>query len=113
MPKGELIPLDRLLPHREGREVFLDQAALLHAGSVMRRMREHAQMAQGALAERLGIPVSRLQQIEGGLDMEGPTFLLLSKAARACGLTLLLWVDGAEDDPELNPELAGGRLKPL
>jgi transcriptional regulator with XRE-family HTH domain len=107
-PPGVPLSLDLIIPKTdtEGREVFLDQAAVLYAGSIIRRMREHANLTQKQMAERIGTSQPHISDIERGAGFQGPTYVMLVRAARACKLTLTLTVHGASNDPELAPSAA-------
>ena len=102
---GEPIPLDVVIgdDELEAREVFFEQSAVLYAGSMVRRMREHAGLSQKQLAERIGTSQPHISDIERGIGLQGPTYLMLARAARACELGLTLAVHGASGNPELAP----------
>jgi transcriptional regulator with XRE-family HTH domain len=96
-----MIPLNDLLegnPEKEG--AFFDQAAVLYAGSVIRRMREFRGYSQKEMAARVGTSQPHISDIERGAGLQGPTFLMLAKVARACDLSLSLLVgDGKVEMP--------------
>src|SRR5580698_6044615 len=108
---GEAFHPEQVIDDAEGREVYFDQAAVLYAGSMVRRMREHAGLSQKELARHIGASQPPVSDIERGSGSQGPTYLMLAKVAKACGLALSLCVAGAGDDPELAP-LAGTQADP-
>jgi hypothetical protein len=72
-------------------------------GALVRRMREMADggagISQGELARRLGLSQARISAVERGGGIQGPTYGLLKRVARACGLVLqpILQPRGADD----------------
>ena len=80
----------------EGQEAFFDQSAVLYAGSAVRRMREYAKLSQKQLADRIGTSQPHISDIERGTGLQGPTYLILAKTARACGFSLNLSVSGGD-----------------
>jgi ribosome-binding protein aMBF1 (putative translation factor) len=65
---------------------------VLEGGRLARRMREAADdgrgISQQELARRLGISQARISAIERGTGSQGPTYELLKRIARACGVDL-------------------------
>jgi ribosome-binding protein aMBF1 (putative translation factor) len=65
---------------------------VLEGGHLARRMREAADHGRGIsqqeLARRLGVSQARISTIERGNGPQGPTYELLKRIARACGVEL-------------------------
>jgi transcriptional regulator with XRE-family HTH domain len=101
-----VIPLNDLMEGNvEGEGAFFDQSAVLYAGSVIRRMREHARLTQREMAMRVGTSQPHISDIERGTGLQGPTFLMLAKVARACGLSLSMAVEGGDLEMPRAPRL--------
>lgn len=96
----ERVSLDELVGSSAG---FAEQVRrsrdVLEGGSLVRRMREMADegagISQEELARRLGLSQARISAIERGGGPQGPTYELLKRVARACGLAL---------EPTLRPQ---------
>lgn len=90
IPAGEPFPLDEFLASStdEARAAFNEQTAVLQAGSLIREMRERAELTQRDLARKVGTTQPYLSDLERGTGLQGPTYLMLTNIARACGFSL-------------------------
>ena len=105
--------LDRLLEDPEVREGFDEQGAVVVAGKLVRDMRGGAGLSQRELAERIGTSQAHLSMIERGVGRYGPTFVLLNKIARICGLELQVTATPLPDtvDPGPAPVVGVGMIR--
>jgi transcriptional regulator with XRE-family HTH domain len=98
IPRGKPIPLDRILDRDpDGKVTFFEQSAALYVGSVIKDMREHADLLQKDLAKRVGTSQSYISELERGTGLQGPTFLILQKIAQACDAIIRLDVTYIKD----------------
>ena len=78
---------------------------VLEGGRLARRMRETADRGRGIsqqeLARRLGVSQARISAIERGSGPQGPTYELLKRIARACGVVLSTKFEQPIGTPEL------------
>jgi ribosome-binding protein aMBF1 (putative translation factor) len=78
---------------------------VLEGGRLARRMREAADRGRGIsqqeLARRLAISQARISAIERGSGPQGPTYELLKRIARACGVVLSTTFEQPVARPEL------------
>jgi DNA-binding XRE family transcriptional regulator len=70
----------------------------LEAAVLVRRMRERAALTQRALSDRLGVSLARVNKIELGDGPAGPTYALLRRIARACGVRLSVVIAHEESE---------------
>ncbi len=79
---------------------------VVEGGHLARRMREAADRGRGIsqqeLARRLGVSQARISTIERGNGPQGPTYELLKRIARACGLVLSTQFEQPAVTPELH-----------
>jgi ribosome-binding protein aMBF1 (putative translation factor) len=68
------------------RDAYENADAVQEAARFVRQMREHAELSQRALGERLGVSQARISEIEKGGAPEGVSYALLKRVSRACGL---------------------------
>jgi DNA-binding transcriptional regulator YiaG len=90
IPAGEPFPLEEFVADSgpEAQAVFFEQSAALEAGSLIREMRDRAELTQRELARRVGTSQSHLSDIERGIGLQGPTYSMLKNVARACNARL-------------------------
>lgn len=92
-PDFERVSLNELVgPSPTFAEQVRRSQDVLEGGSLVRRMRDMADgrtgISQEELARRLGLSQARISAIERGGGPQGPTYELLKRIARACGLVL-------------------------
>lgn len=63
-------------------------SAAMRAGAMVRRMRKSRGLSQSELATRIGVTQERISEVERGLGPQGPTFALLDRVAKACGMRI-------------------------
>ena len=101
----EPIAVADLAPTAGFAEALRRSRDVLEGGRLARRMREAADGGEGIsqqeLARRLGISQARISAIERGSGPQGPTFELLKRIARACGVVLSTKFKRPIDTPEL------------
>jgi DNA-binding transcriptional regulator YiaG len=88
---GEPFPLERLISessNEDAREAFVERSAAFEAGDLVRLMRETAGLTQKQLAQKISTSQSHLSEVERGNGLQGPTFSMLRKVAKACHVTL-------------------------
>jgi len=93
-------PLSEILERVEARNPELAaesglSSAAMRAGDMIRRMRKARGLTQRELAAEIGVSQERISEIETGVGPHGPTFALLERIARACGMRLELLPSGA------------------
>lgn len=64
------------------------------SGDMLRRIRERANLSQAEMADRLGISVGRISQLESGTLRHAPSLKMLARYAHACGETVGLAASG-------------------
>jgi DNA-binding transcriptional regulator YiaG len=78
----------------------LEAAALIRSiretarAALIRSIRETGRISQAELARRLRISQGRMSIIEKGDGPNGPTYAMLKRVARACGVTLDAGIHG-------------------
>lgn len=72
-------------------------SAAMRAGDLVRGMRKSARLTQSELAKRLGVSQARISEIEVGLGVQGPTWDLMERVAKACGMRIAVQ-NAAEPD---------------
>lgn len=80
--------LNELLPTPKLQKAYEEASAALEAGRYVRAFRKHAGLTQQALAERLSITQARVSAIEAGDGRDGPSYGLLTRIMKACGVSL-------------------------
>lgn len=88
---GEPFPLERLIDessNEDAKEAFIERSAAFEAGDLVRLMRETAGLTQKQLAQKISTSQSHLSEVERGNGLQGPTFSMLRKVAKACHVTL-------------------------
>ena len=88
------VNLEALYGTPERMEVFREASDALEAASLIRRIRELVDISQAELARRLGVSPARMSIIEKGEGPNGPTYAMLKRVARACGVTFDVRVNG-------------------
>lgn len=90
----------------EVRRGYEEQSAVVEAARLVRRMREMSGLSQEILARQVGTSQAHLSTLERGIGKQGPTFLMLRKLARACGVQLQVSVQapGAQASPGAGAE---------
>jgi len=78
----------------ERMELFLGASDALEAAWLIRRIRKLVDIPQAELARRLGVTQPRMSAIEKGEGCNGPTYAMLKRVARACGVTFDIQVNG-------------------
>ena len=68
------------------------------AGALVRKMRRMRALTQKQLAERLGVSQARVSEIETGIGVQGLTWALMERIARACEMGIFVQPD---DDSHL------------
>lgn len=88
----------------------LQQDAVFMAADFVRKARQKAGLTQVELAKRLHVSQARVSVMESGSAKQGPSIAVLSKVARACGVTLRLSIDVPHMNEEANsPKICNGR----
>jgi transcriptional regulator with XRE-family HTH domain len=104
--KQRAAALDKVLGGRELSErskAALEQADLVQeAAQFLRQMREHAELTQEGLGEKLGVSQARISELERGNSPEGMSYALLRRAAKACGFEQ--WPPAPLDVPAVREE---------
>jgi ribosome-binding protein aMBF1 (putative translation factor) len=89
---SEPVTVSDLAPSAGFAEELRRSRDVLEGGRLARRMRETADRGRGIsqqeLARRLGVSQARISAIERGSGPQGPTYELLKRIARACGVVL-------------------------
>ena len=67
------------------RDVLEQADAVQEAARFIRQMRNHAELNQTQLGERIGVSQERISEMERGGSPEGVSYALLRRVARACG----------------------------
>jgi transcriptional regulator with XRE-family HTH domain len=88
------VNLEALFPTPEKMEQFRESTDALEAASLIRRIRELVDISQAELARRLGVTQARMSIIEKGEGPNGPTYAMLKRVARACGVSFDVRVNG-------------------
>ena len=101
----EPVTVGDLAPTAGFAEALWRSRDVLEGGSLARRMREAADGGRGVsqqeLARRLGVSQARISAIERGSGPQGPTYELLKRIARACGVVLSTKFEQPIGTPEL------------
>jgi transcriptional regulator with XRE-family HTH domain len=112
-PKADREPvnLEALYETPERMELFREASDAIEAAALIRRTRELVNISQAELARRLGVTQPRMSIIEKGDGPNGPTYAMLKRVARACGVTFDVQVNGrsllaATEDSEDAPQPA-------
>ena len=77
----------------------------LEVTSLIRAIREEAKISRRELADRIGVTVAEIEDIEKGAQPDGPSYVMLKAVARACRAPLQVHLGGIivgetfEDDP--------------
>ena len=71
-------------------EGYAARDAIVHAGQMVRSMREGANQTQVELAERAGMSQPEISRIEAGIGKQGPGVETLDRLAEACGMGLVM-----------------------
>jgi DNA-binding transcriptional regulator YiaG len=74
---------------RRGQTPALTSAAF-RAAAIVRTMRKSGQLSQQDLADRLGLSQARVSEIESGVGVQGPTWDLMERIAKACDSKILI-----------------------
>src|SRR5947209_2975872 len=88
------VDVDALFPTPERMDRFREASDALEAAALIRSLRETAGISQAELARRLHISQGRMSVIEKGDGPNGPTYAMLKRVARACGVGLAVTIDG-------------------
>ncbi len=101
--------LEELLRTPEARERYEEASAALEAADLVRSFRARAigagetrGITQTELATRLGISQARVSEIESGRGRDGPSFALLRRIARTCGID---WPPPLDQDEDAMPAI--------
>ncbi|RME62581.1 MAG: XRE family transcriptional regulator [Alphaproteobacteria bacterium] len=73
------------------RQAARHNAAAIRAGQLLRRARELANLTQAQLAQRVGMPQSKISDLERGIGRYGPTFEVMERVAAVCGRHITLY----------------------
>ena len=71
-------------------EGYAARDAIVHAGQMVRSMREGAKLTQVELAGRAGMSQPEISRIEAGIGKQGPGVETLDRLAEACGMGLVM-----------------------
>jgi transcriptional regulator with XRE-family HTH domain len=88
------VNLEALSPTPEKMGQFREASDALEAAALIRSIRETGRISQAELARRLRISQGRMSIIEKGDGPNGPTYAMLKRVARACGVTLDAGIHG-------------------
>jgi ribosome-binding protein aMBF1 (putative translation factor) len=72
----------------EARLAFEHRQDVLEAATLIRSMRKASGLSQRQLASALGVAEPRISELERGQGTHGPTYRVLKRVARACGVEL-------------------------
>ena len=85
------VDIDELIGGSKGARLAYEQRNdVLEAASLIRRLRNSANISQRELAKRVHTTQARISQLERGNGKQGPTFELLNRIARACNNPLFV-----------------------
>jgi DNA-binding transcriptional regulator YiaG len=87
-PRVVSLPNREAIPKRDAFVRVNDDQASQAGAELIRRMRAARGMSRSQLAERLGVAVSRVAELESGRGPQGPTLGLLARVAEACEIDL-------------------------
>jgi transcriptional regulator with XRE-family HTH domain len=88
------VNIEALYATPERAELFREATDALEAASLIRGIRELVEISQAELARRLGVTPARMSTIEKGEGPNGPTYAMLKRVARACGVIFDVRVNG-------------------
>ena len=71
-------------------EGYAARDAIVHAGQMVRRMREDAKLTQVELAGRASMSQPEISRIEAGIGTQGPSVETINRLAQACGMGLVM-----------------------
>jgi transcriptional regulator with XRE-family HTH domain len=89
-----LVDIDALYDTPEQMEMFHEASDAIEAAALIRRIRELIGITQVELAQRLGVSQPRMSYIEKGEGPNGPTYSILKRVVRACGVSFDVQVNG-------------------